>query len=119
MKLQEFAAKTLLVRAGLPVPPWSVASTPAEAREQAQGYLSSGASRVVIKAQVLVGGRGKAGGVKLAGSAAEAEAVAGGHPGHGHQGHHRAPRAARAGRRHRAPSTTSRPCWTAAPDASA
>ena len=39
VKLQEFHAKTLLSRAGLPVPPYSVASTPAEAREQADGLL--------------------------------------------------------------------------------
>ena len=77
MKLQEFAAKQLLVRAGLPVPAWSVATTPQEARAQAEAYLAAGAGRVVIKAQVLVGGRGKAGGVKLAASADEAEAVAG------------------------------------------
>jgi len=77
VKLQEFAAKTLLERAGLPVPPWSVASTPAAAGEQARAFLSSGAERVVVKAQVLVGGRGKSGGVRLAASADEAEAVAG------------------------------------------
>ena len=53
-----------------------MAATPAEARAQAAGYLGSGSSAVVIKAQVLVGGRGKAGGVKLARSADEAEAVA-------------------------------------------
>ncbi len=76
MKLQEFHAKTLLSRAGLPVPPYSVASTPAEARVQAADHLDAGASAVVIKAQVLVGGRGKAGGVKLARSADEAESVA-------------------------------------------
>ncbi len=76
VKLQEFHAKTLLARAGLPVPPYSVASTAAEARTQAATYLGEGASAVVLKAQVLVGGRGKAGGVKLARSADEAEAVA-------------------------------------------
>jgi succinyl-CoA synthetase beta subunit len=76
VKLQEFAAKQLLVQAGLPVPGWSVATTPAEARTQAEGYFAAGADRVVIKAQVLAGGRGKAGGVKLAASADEAEAVA-------------------------------------------
>ncbi len=76
MKLQEFAAKELLVRAGLPVPEWSVAETAAQARDQASGYLAAGAASVVIKAQVLVGGRGKAGGVKLAASADEAETVA-------------------------------------------
>jgi succinyl-CoA synthetase beta subunit len=77
VKLQEYRAKTLLVRGGLPVPPWSVASSAEEARTQAHGYLGAGADRVVIKAQVLVGGRGKAGGVKLAASADEAAAVAG------------------------------------------
>ena len=73
MKLQEFHAKDLLRAAGLPVPPWSVAATAAEVREAAQEYLRDGAERVVIKAQVLVGGRGKAGGVKLAKTPEEAE----------------------------------------------
>jgi succinyl-CoA synthetase beta subunit len=72
VKLHEYHAKALLARAGLPVPPWSTAISPAEAGEQAQAYLRDGASAIVIKAQVLVGGRGKAGGVKLAHSAAEA-----------------------------------------------
>jgi succinyl-CoA synthetase beta subunit len=76
VKLQEADAKSLLVAQGLPVPPWEVAQTPAEARAAAERYLAAGAGRVVIKAQVLVGGRGKAGGVKLAGSPAEAESVA-------------------------------------------
>ena len=66
VKLQEYAAKQLLVEAGLPVPAWSVADSPEQARDQAAGYLADGAGRVVIKAQVLVGGRGKAGGVRLA-----------------------------------------------------
>jgi succinyl-CoA synthetase beta subunit len=76
VKLQEFHAKTLLARAGLPVPAYSVASAPAEAREQAAAYFADGSSAVVVKAQVLVGGRGKAGGVKLARSVAEAQAAA-------------------------------------------
>ncbi|MFN8620903.1 MAG: ADP-forming succinate--CoA ligase subunit beta [Chloroflexota bacterium] len=76
MKLQEYHAKTLLSEAGLPVPEWSVASTPAEVRSQAEAYAAKGVTQVVIKAQVLVGGRGKAGGVKLASSPAEAEQVA-------------------------------------------
>jgi len=76
VKLQEYHAKTLLAAAGLPVPPYGVARSPAEARTLAEAQLRAGADGVVIKAQVLVGGRGKAGGVKLAGSAAEAEAVA-------------------------------------------
>ena len=75
MKLQEYAAKQLLVRAGLPVPGWSVADTVDQARDQAAGYLAAGADKVVIKAQVLVGGRGKAGGVRLAGTADEAASV--------------------------------------------
>lgn len=76
MKIQEADAKGLLLAQGLPVPAWSVARTPAEARASTASILAGGADRVVIKAQVLVGGRGKAGGVKLAGSADEAEAVA-------------------------------------------
>ena len=76
VKLHEYHAKSLLLRAGLPVPPYAVATTPAEARAQAAAYLDGGAGAVVVKAQVLVGGRGKAGGVKLARSADEAEAVA-------------------------------------------
>jgi len=76
VKIQEADAKSLLVAQGLPVPPWAVARTAADARTAAERFLAAGAGRVVIKAQVLVGGRGKAGGVKLAGSPAEAEEVA-------------------------------------------
>jgi succinyl-CoA synthetase beta subunit len=76
VKLQEFHAKTLLSRAGLPVPPYAVASTAEEARQQAQAWFDDGSDAVVVKAQVLVGGRGKAGGVKLARSAEEAEVAA-------------------------------------------
>ncbi len=76
MKIQEADAKTLLLAHGLPVPGWEVARTPAEARAAAERMLAAGADSVVVKAQVLVGGRGKAGGVKLAGSADQAESVA-------------------------------------------
>ena len=58
------------------MPEYAVASDAAEARSQAEGYFAAGSGAVVIKAQVLVGGRGKAGGVKLARSADEAEAAA-------------------------------------------
>jgi succinyl-CoA synthetase beta subunit len=75
VKIQEADAKRLLLAQGLPVPEWEVARTPAEARAAAERFLTR-TDRVVIKAQVLVGGRGKAGGVKLAASADEAEAVA-------------------------------------------
>ena len=77
MKLHEADAKMLLVAQGLPVPPWAVARTPQEAGEAAAKFMAEGTRRVVVKAQVLVGGRGKAGGVKLAGTPAEAEEVAG------------------------------------------
>ncbi len=76
VKIQEADAKSLLVARGLPVPGWEVARTPTEARAAAERALAAGAERLVIKAQVLVGGRGKAGGVKLAASANEAEALA-------------------------------------------
>ncbi len=77
MKIQEADAKSLLVAQGLPVPDWEVAHTVDEARAAAERFLAAGADKVVVKAQVLVGGRGKAGGVKLAGSADEAARVAG------------------------------------------
>jgi succinyl-CoA synthetase beta subunit len=62
MNLQEYQAKELFARHGLPVLPGQVAATPEEAR----AIASSIGGTVVIKAQVLTGGRGKAGGVKLA-----------------------------------------------------
>jgi succinyl-CoA synthetase beta subunit len=77
VKIQEADAKSLLLAQGLPVPAWSVAHSPSEARAAAERFLGQGAGNVVVKAQVLVGGRGKAGGVKLAGSSDEAERVAG------------------------------------------
>jgi len=76
MKLHEAEARELLRRAGLPVPDGEVATTPAAARATAERLFAGGATQVVIKAQVLVGGRGKAGGVKLAGNAEEAEKIA-------------------------------------------
>jgi succinyl-CoA synthetase beta subunit len=76
VKIQEADAKSLLLAQGLPVPGWEVARTPAEARVAAERVFAAGAGRVVVKAQVLVGGRGKAGGVKLAATPDEVEAVA-------------------------------------------
>ncbi|MBI2782206.1 MAG: ADP-forming succinate--CoA ligase subunit beta [Chloroflexi bacterium] len=79
MKIHEADAKSLLVAQGLPVPAWEVARTPTQARAAAVKFLadpSNATGKVVIKAQVLVGGRGKAGGVKLAATADEAEDVA-------------------------------------------
>jgi succinyl-CoA synthetase beta subunit len=68
MNLHEYQAKELFARHGLPVLPGQVAETPEEARDIAAAI----GGLVVIKAQVLVGGRGKAGGVKLAHSPDEA-----------------------------------------------
>jgi succinyl-CoA synthetase beta subunit len=68
VNLREYQGKELFARYGIPVLPGQVASTPEEARDIA----ASLAGPVVIKAQVLVGGRGKAGGVKLASSPDEA-----------------------------------------------
>src|SRR5690349_8406839 len=62
MNLHEYQGKELFARYGMPVLPGQVAATPEEARDIAATL----AGTVVIKAQVLVGGRGKAGGVKLA-----------------------------------------------------
>ena len=72
MNIHEYQAKQLLAPYGLPIPRFRVATTPDEAREIAAEF----GVPVVVKAQVLVGGRGKAGGVKLATSPAEAEAAA-------------------------------------------
>lgn len=72
MNLHEYQAKRLFAEHGVPIPPGEVATTPAEARQIAAAL----GGRVVVKAQVHTGGRGKAGGVKLANSPEEAEAVA-------------------------------------------
>jgi succinyl-CoA synthetase beta subunit len=70
VNVHEYQAKELLREYGVPVPPGRVATTPAEAEEAARG-LDRGL--VVVKAQVHAGGRGKAGGIKLAKSPAEAK----------------------------------------------
>ena len=72
MNLHEYQAKELFARYGLPVMPGQVAHTP----EEAADIASALGGQVVIKAQVLVGGRGKAGGVKLAEGPEEAAAKA-------------------------------------------
>ena len=78
MKIQEADAKTLLRRAGPARPAVGGRARPSPRRAPPRSGSSPPAhDAVVIKAQVLVGGRGKAGGVKLARSADEAEAVAG------------------------------------------
>jgi succinyl-CoA synthetase beta subunit len=72
MKLHEYQARDLLAKFGIPVTGGGVASTPAEARAIAEQI----GGKVVVKAQVFVGGRGKAGGVKLADTPEQAEQVA-------------------------------------------
>ncbi len=72
MNIHEFQAKEVFRKAGIPVPPGEVAETPEEARQIAEKL----GGRVVVKAQVHSGGRGKAGGVKLASNADEARAHA-------------------------------------------
>ncbi|MBD3370673.1 ADP-forming succinate--CoA ligase subunit beta [Candidatus Fermentibacteria bacterium] len=69
MKLEEFQAKKLFSRSGIPIPEGSMVTTAEEARETA-GKIGC---PVVVKAQVQTGGRGKAGGVKLAQSPEEAQ----------------------------------------------
>jgi succinyl-CoA synthetase beta subunit len=72
MKLHEYQSKQIFARFGVPIPKGRVAATATEARQIAEEL----GSRVVIKSQVLVGGRGKAGGIRLAKSPKEAEEVA-------------------------------------------
>ena len=72
MNLHEYQAREILRRYGIPVPDGDVATTPDEARAIAQRL----GGRVVVKAQVHAGGRGKAGGVKLAKDPTEAAAHA-------------------------------------------
>ena len=68
MNIHEYQAKDILRRVGVPIPPGDVATTPDEAEALARKY----GKPVVVKAQVHAGGRGKAGGVKLAKTPAEA-----------------------------------------------
>jgi succinyl-CoA synthetase beta subunit len=64
--LFEHQAKELFAEYGVPVPSGKVAHSPEEARAIAAEFAAEGKPKVVIKAQVKTGGRGKAGGVKLA-----------------------------------------------------
>ncbi len=73
MKLHEYQSKRLFATYGIPIPPGDIASSPKEARRVAEQL----GGQVVVKSQVLVGGRGKAGGIRLAAGPAEAEEVAG------------------------------------------
>jgi succinyl-CoA synthetase beta subunit len=74
--LFEYQAKDLFASYGVPIQQGKIAATPAAARAIAAEFIASGKPGVVIKAQVKVGGRGKAGGVKLASDPDEAQAKA-------------------------------------------
>ncbi|CAM4021654.1 ADP-forming succinate--CoA ligase subunit beta [Nocardiopsis rhodophaea] len=76
MDLVEYQAKEIFAEYGVPVPQGKVASTAAEARAIAEEFAAAGKPRVVVKAQVKTGGRGKAGGVKLADGPEDAQAKA-------------------------------------------
>lgn len=72
MNLHEYQAKWLFAQHGVPIPNGKVAMTGDQARSIAREL----GGRVVVKSQVLTGGRGKAGGVKLANDPDEAESIA-------------------------------------------
>ncbi|MFN2243720.1 MAG: ATP-grasp domain-containing protein, partial [Anaerolineae bacterium] len=72
MKLHEYQSKRLFARYDVPIPRGDVATTPEEVRR----ITARLDQRVVIKSQVLVGGRGKAGGIRLANDPDEAEQIA-------------------------------------------
>jgi len=72
VNIHEYQAKEIFRKYGIPIPPGEVASTPEEAEAIARKFGTT----VVVKAQVHAGGRGKAGGVKLAKTPAEAKSIA-------------------------------------------
>lgn len=72
MNIHEYRAKEIFRSAGIPVPPGEVATTP----EQVEQIARMLGGTVVVKAQVHAGGRGKAGGVKLAKTPAQARSIA-------------------------------------------
>ncbi len=72
MNIHEYQAKEIFRKNGIEVPPGKVATTP----EEAESIAAEFGGTVVVKAQVHAGGRGKAGGVKLAATPAEARAAA-------------------------------------------
>src|SRR3954447_7421017 len=74
MKIHEYQAKAILAKHGVPVPRGETLTDKSEAAAIAKRLATS---VVVVKAQIYAGGRGKGGGVKLAKSPEEAEAIAG------------------------------------------
>ncbi len=76
MKIHEYQAKGILKKYGVAVPRGMMAATREEAEAAAKDILGSGATGVVVKAQIHAGGRGKGGGVKIAKSVEEAGEIA-------------------------------------------
>ena len=77
MKIHEYQGKGILKKYGVAVPRGMMATTRDEAEAAAKELLGSGATGVVVKAQIHAGGRGKGGGVKIAKSVEEAGEIAG------------------------------------------
>src|SRR5438132_13957492 len=77
MKIHEYQAKGILKRYGVAVPRGEMAESREEAEAAAKNLFGSGATGVVVKAQIHAGGRGKGGGVKIAKSVDEAGQIAG------------------------------------------
>jgi len=77
MKIHEYQGKEILKKYGVAVPRGTMATTREEAEAAAKDILGSGATGVVVKAQIHAGGRGKGGGVKIAKSVEEAGEIAG------------------------------------------
>jgi succinyl-CoA synthetase beta subunit len=77
MKIHEYQGKQILRKYGVAVPRGTMATTREEVEAAAREILSSGATGVVVKAQIHAGGRGKGGGVKIAKSVEEAGEIAG------------------------------------------
>lgn len=76
MKIHEYQAKAILKKYGVAVPRGEMAETREQAEAAAKTLFDSGASGVVVKAQIHAGGRGKGGGVKIAKSVEEAAGLA-------------------------------------------
>ena len=76
MDLYEYQARDMFEAHGVPVLGGEVAQTPEQARAAAERIGAKSGGEVVVKAQVKTGGRGKAGGVKVAKSPEEAQALA-------------------------------------------
>src|ERR1700756_5124548 len=76
MKIHEYQAKGILKKYGVTVPRGAMADTHEEAEAVARELFNSGATGVVVKAQIHAGGRGKGGGVKIAKSVNEAGEIA-------------------------------------------